>query len=199
MQRIATADRATGATDEALIRRAATGDANAFDSLVSARIDRCYRVAWSILQNDADAADATQNGVVLAWRHLPKLREVAAFDGWLNQIVANAARQFRRQRVRLREVQPIHGGADGEDDVAWMTLGATSDRPMESDAVVDRDSMRRAFGRLRPPERTILVLRYVDGRPVEEIAHSLGIPSGTVKSRLHYARKALESAMEAEA
>ena len=59
--------------------------------------------------------------------------------------------------------------------------------------------MSRAFRRLRPPERSILVLHHVDGRPVAEIAQSLGIPTGTVKWRLHNARKRLEQAMEAEA
>src|SRR5688500_20148260 len=80
------------------------GDAAAFDALVATRLDRCYRLAWSILSNDADAADATQDALVSAWRQLPRLREPASFDGWLNRIVANAALMARRRRVRLREV-----------------------------------------------------------------------------------------------
>ena len=97
---------ANGATsaDDALVRRARTGDAAAFEVLVDSRIDRCYRLAWSILSNDADAADATQDALVSAWRQLPRLRDTAAFDGWLNRIVANAALKARRHRVRLREV-----------------------------------------------------------------------------------------------
>ena len=55
--------------DDALVRRARTGDAAAFEVLVDSRIDRCYRLAWSILSNDADAADATQDALVSAWRH----------------------------------------------------------------------------------------------------------------------------------
>jgi RNA polymerase sigma-70 factor (ECF subfamily) len=67
------------------------------------------------------------------------------------------------------------------------------------DDVVDNDTIGRGFDRLRPQDRMILVLHHVEERPVAEIARSLGIPVGTVKSRLHAARNALEKAMEAEA
>ena len=88
----------------------------------------------------------------------------------------------------------------GADDVEEPWAGdAQQERHTESDGVVERDAMARAFGRLRPPQRSILVLHHVDGRPVAEIASSLGIPAGTVKWRLHSARRALEQAMEAEA
>jgi hypothetical protein len=86
----ATAERPAGSADEQLIERARHGDAAAFDALVRGRIDRCYRLAWSILLNDADAADATQDAFVSAWRQLPRLRDPRAFDGWLNRIVANS-------------------------------------------------------------------------------------------------------------
>ena len=76
------------------------------------RIDRCYRLAWSILGNEADTADATQAALVFAWRQLPRLRDSAAFDGRLNRIVANAALMARRHRVRLRavSVRPADAG-----------------------------------------------------------------------------------------
>lgn len=191
-----TRDRATSA-DDALVRRARTGDATAFESLIDARIDRCYRLAWSVLSNDADAADATQDALVAAWRELPRLREPAVFDSWLNRIVANAALMARRRRVRLREVsiQPADPGDDGSTTEPRRDLHA---RP-QVDHVVDNDAIGRAFDRLRPQDRMILVLHHVEERPLAEIARSLGIPVGTAKSRLHTARGALEKAMEAEA
>ena len=195
---IATAERSAAATDEGLIRRAADGDVSAFDALAATRIDRCYRLAWSIVKNDADAADATQDAFVSAWRTLPRLRELGAFDGWLNRIVANASLTIVRRRRRLREVQPIQLPEDGESPDRWVD-DATPDRPIESDVAVEREAMRRAFDRLRPAERAVLVLHHVDGRPVAEIASALAIPVGTVKSRLHGARRALERALEAEA
>ena len=184
-----------GGAEERLILRARAGDAEAFDSLVATRVDRCYRLAWTILGNAEDAADATQEGFVAAWRELPRLRDLTAFDGWLNRIVANAARMSRRHRVRLREVS-----VEEQDEVNDGALGGAARRQRpESDLVVSSDAIARAFDRLRPAERLILVLHHVEDRPVVEIAKSLGIPVGTAKWRLHAARAALERALEAEA
>ena len=184
-------------TDDALVRRARTGDAAAFEVLVDSRIDRCYRLAWSILANDADAADATQDALVSAWRQLPRLRDAASFDGWLNRIVANAALMARRRRVRLREVsvEPAFPDEDMPQVEPPQHLAART----AQDQFVDNDAIARAFDRLRPQDRMILVLHHVEERPVAEIARSLGIPVGTAKWRLHAARRALEKAMEAEA
>jgi RNA polymerase sigma-70 factor (ECF subfamily) len=182
--------------DDALVRRARDGDAAAFEGLVSTRIDRCYRLAWSILANEADAADATQDALVSAWRQLPRLRDPAVFDGWLNRIVANAALMARRHRVRLREVSVRPAFPDNAEpfEPPYDPLARTA-----VDNVSDADAIGRAFDRLRPQDRMILVLHHVEERPVAEIALSLGIPLGTAKWRLHAARAALEKAMEAEA
>jgi RNA polymerase sigma-70 factor, ECF subfamily len=183
--------------DDALVRRARTGDAAAFEILVDSRIDRCYRLAWSILSNEADAADATQDALVSAWRQLPRLRDPASFDGWLNRIVANAALKARRHRARLREVsvRPASPGDGSSRPEAPQDPQART----AMDEFVDNDAIARAFDRLRPQDRMILVLHHVEERPVAEIARSLGIPVGTAKWRLHAARTALEKAMEAEA
>jgi RNA polymerase sigma-70 factor (ECF subfamily) len=194
---VTTVATAAGSADDALVRRARTGDAAAFEVLVDTRIDRCYRLAWSVLSNDADAADATQDALVSAWRQLPRLRDPAAFDGWLNRIVANAALMARRHRVRLREVpvQPAYPG----DQATTPEPPQDAHARTEADDVVDSDAISRAFDRLRPQDRMILALHHVEERPVAEIARSLGIPVGTAKWRLHAARAALEKAMEAEA
>ena len=180
--------------DEALVRRARLGDIAAFDALISTRLDRSYRLAWSILGNHADASDATQEAFVSAWRQLPRLRDPAAFDGWLNRIVANAARMSRRHRVRLREIR-----LDGPDDALPPEPPSAGGTRSEIDDVAEVDAIGRAFDRLRPDDRLLLVLHHVEDRPVTEIARSLGIPEGTAKRRLHGARRALERAMEAEA
>jgi RNA polymerase sigma-70 factor (ECF subfamily) len=194
---LTTAANVRESADDALVRRARNGDATAFGILVDTRIDRCYRLAWSILSNDADAADTTQEALVSAWRQLPRLRDTAAFDGWLNRIVANAALMARRHRVRLREVsvRPVRPGEATPDPEPPQDVHART----AMDELVDSDAIGRAFDRLRPKDRMILVLHHVDERPVAEIARSLGIPVGTAKWRLDAARNALEKAMEAEA
>ena len=195
MESIAAAGRVGASRDDALVRRAAMGDATAFEALVATRLDRCYRLALSILGNASDAADATQDGFVSAWRQLPRLRDPSAFDGWLNRIVANAARMSRRHRTRLREVGVAFPDAPGD--------AIEVDRPdpeagRQIDRVVLSDAIGRAFDRLPERYRLILVLHHVEERPVTEIARTLGVAVGTVKWRLHQARVALEKAMEAE-
>jgi RNA polymerase sigma-70 factor, ECF subfamily len=195
---LTTAAGSATAPDEALVRRARLGDVAAFDTLVSTRIDRCYRLAWSILLNDADAADATQDAFVAAWRQLPRLRDPQVFDGWLNRIVANAAKMARRHRVRLREVAVASPPSDESPPMAHEQAPDPFART-QIDDVAEADALGRAFDRLRPEERAILALHHVDERPIAEIARALGIPTGTAKWRLHSARRALERAMEAEA
>lgn len=183
--------------DDELVRRAAIGDVGAFDALIATRLDRCYRLSYSILGNEADAADATQEAIVSAWRQLPRLRDQHSFDSWLNRIVANAARMSRRHRVRLREIrvevvedgERAASGADHPDPAAGRQI----------EAIASADAIGRAFDRLREQDRVIIVLHHVEERPLAEIARTLGIAVGTVKWRLHQARNALERAMEAEA
>jgi RNA polymerase sigma-70 factor (ECF subfamily) len=194
---IATAELLSASETDELVRRAALGDAVAFERLIATRLDRCYRLAYAILGNEADAADATQEGFVAAWRQLPRLRDQRAFDGWLNRIVANAARMSRRHRVRLREVRVEP--AASEDEMAFIAEQPDDAARRQIESVASADAMGRAFDRLREQDRSLLVLHHVDGRPVAEIARSLGIAVGTVKWRLHQARNALERAMEAEA
>jgi RNA polymerase sigma-70 factor (ECF subfamily) len=156
---VTTAANAATSADDALVRRARNGDAAAFAALVDTRIDRCYRLAFSILSNYADAADATQDSLVSAWRQLPRLRDPAVFDGWLNRIVANAALMARRHRVRLREVSvrpPYPGDETPQPDPPQDVHARTG-----QDELVDNDAIGRAFDRLRPKDRMILVLHHV--------------------------------------
>lgn len=197
MGSIAATERVGASDADELVRRAALGDAGAFDVLITTRLDRCYRLAYSMLGNEADAADATQDAVVAAWRQLPRLRDQRSFDSWLNRIVANAARMSRRHRVRLREVRVEF--AAGDDGAA---PGAEHPDPAAGrhiEGIASADAIGRAFDRLREQDRLILVLHHVEERPLAEIARTLGIAVGTVKWRLHQARNALQRAMEAEA
>src|SRR5262245_40072130 len=94
------ADRRSAASppaEHALLERAASGDAEAFDALIRPRLDRLWRVAGAITQNSSDAQDAVQEACVLAWRELPRLRDHAKFDAWLTRIVVNACRGVLRR------------------------------------------------------------------------------------------------------
>jgi RNA polymerase sigma-70 factor (ECF subfamily) len=185
---------ATG--DRRLVDLAASGDRDAFDALLRPRLDRLYRMTFAITRSHADARDATQEACVQAWRELPRLRDRDKFDAWLSQITVNAARGRVRSTAR-RQVREVSVDLDPEADASTQRPAEPS-VPAESDAFAEGDAIRRAFARLDGTTRALLVLHYVEGTPLGEIARSTGSPVGTVKWRLSNARRALERALEAE-
>lgn len=197
LKSVAAVQRHGESADDALVRRARGGDVAAFEALLATRLDRCYRLAWSILSNEADAADAMQDGLVAAWREIPRLRDPKAFDGWLNWVVANAARMALRRRSRRREVQvrPAEPTDLEAPALAAIDRGAQADL----DRIADADAVGRTLARLRPEDRLVLALHYVDERSVAEIAATLDVPVGTAKWRLHEARRSLERIIGSEA
>jgi RNA polymerase sigma-70 factor (ECF subfamily) len=184
---IATSVTAVAAPDEpALIERARTGDAAAFEALIAPRLDTLFRTAWAIVGNEADARDATQDACISAWKHLPRLRDSDRLDAWLGRVLVNSCRMLLRRQRRVREIAIPD---------AFEPEGPTADR---ADAIDEVELVARAFDRLDPDARALLVLHHLRHEPVARIAASLGIPVGTVKWRLHAARKALENALEGE-
>jgi RNA polymerase sigma-70 factor, ECF subfamily len=172
------------AADDALVARARRGDAEAFGALVAARLPDMLRLARSILGNEADARDATQEAFVSAWLNLPRLRDDSHFSAWLNTVLANRCRDLLRKRGRVREI----------------TLeGADLQRADPGPAALERAAVLAAFDRLSVADRQILAMHHLLDQPLEQVAHRLGIPVGTAKSRLHAARKSLERALETQA
>ena len=177
--------------DPAVIRRAQTGDIEAFTALVAGRVEPMQRTAMAILGHEADAHDAVSQTLASVWRELPRLRDVAAFDAWSTRILVHACRRLLRGRGRARvrelSIDAVEAGQAG------ASAGGGS-----VDEVVERMALERAFERLDPDARAILVLHHLEGRGVAEIATILGIREGTAKSRLFAARRALERALERE-
>ncbi|MDL2335322.1 MAG: RNA polymerase sigma factor, partial [Chloroflexota bacterium] len=136
------------------------------------------RLALGILGNSADALDASQEALISAWRSLGSLRDSASFDPWLRQITVNAARMVARKR-HVRDLYITHE----------VVESAGSGRSTTA-SIFDR-----AFDRLSVEQRAILLEHHLEGRSVVELANDLAIPLGTVKSRLHTARQALDRAL----
>jgi RNA polymerase sigma-70 factor, ECF subfamily len=168
-----------------LVERARRGDREAFDVLMLEVIDRLFSIARLVAQDTDIAEDAVQEALVRCWRDLPTLRDVARFEPWLRRLLLNSvAEQFRSRRrfeanVKLLRVEP--SVTDASADLA------------------DRDELERAFRALSIDHRTIVVLHHYLGLSVTEVASNLGIPSGTAKSRLHYAMEALRATLESDA
>ena len=172
--------------DVTLVERARAGDADAFERLIEARLERAYRTAFAILRTDWDARDACQEAFIAAWRELPRLRDVDRFDAWLDRIVVNQCRSLlRRRKTRVREISI--------DATPEATGGLSGTSPVE--ALADEDLVRRAFARLSPDQRSVIALHHGEGRTVAEIASLLGVPAGTVMWRLYRARRALEKVL----
>ncbi|MBI3752201.1 MAG: sigma-70 family RNA polymerase sigma factor [Chloroflexi bacterium] len=173
-----------------LVEAARRGDRAAYDVLVRRKVESVYRTARTILGNEADAQDATQEAFVAAWRHLPRLRDPERFDAWLGRIVVNACRQTLRHRGAVREIAMPEDAGERH-----FTTPAAAD---PGSSVIDALSFDRAFERLSVDDRVILTLHHADGRGLDEIGDILGIPTGTVKSRLLRARRALERSLDRE-
>lgn len=182
----------TAVRDGELLKLAASGDAGAFDALLRPRLDRLFRMAVAITRSEADARDATQEACVLAWRELPALRDPEHFDAWLSQILVNSCRGLLRAH-RRRTVREIT--IDDPNRPPTRSEPATA---AESERLGETEAIRAAFERLEPAVRSLLVLHYVEGRPLAEIATVMGSPVGTIKWRLSNARGALEKSLKAE-
>ena len=172
-----------------LVEAASRGDHEAFDVLAASAGDRLYAVALLILRAPDLAEDAIQEALVRAWKQLPSLRDPDKFDAWLQRVAVNAARMTHRSRRRrgVREIPQSRVGAVSTDSSPLA--------PTDSDAGV----LDAALRTLDVDQRSILVLHHLEGRPIVELAAILDIPTGTVKSRLHAARRALQAAIDAEA
>lgn len=165
-----------------LVERAMRGDQEAFAVLAADSVDGCYRLAYRILRDPHRAQDATQQALLGAWRDLPTLRDPDRFEAWLRRLVVQACyAEARSNRRWVARVRVISHDISLEPDVAR--------------SVADRDELDRAFRRLTPEQRAIVVLHHHLGYPLTEIAEALGIPDGTARSRLHHAVRQLRSAL----
>jgi RNA polymerase sigma factor (sigma-70 family) len=180
--------------DPALIRRAQTGDVDAFTALIAGRFEPMQRTAMAILGHEADARDAVGDALAAIWRELPRLRDPLAFEAWSTRILVHACRRRLRGRGRLR----VREVAIEAVDASGTGSGGAGSSAGPAEGVADRMALERAFDRLDADARTILVLHHLDGRGLTEVAAILGIPVGTAKSRLFAARRVLERALERE-
>jgi RNA polymerase sigma factor (sigma-70 family) len=180
---------------ERLVERARRGDADAFVALIEERQVAMTRVATAILRDPADVADALQETLVSLWRELSRLRSVDAFPAWADRVLVNACRLVLRRRGRRRVHEIALADRQGARGDADAGMGRAV--PFDSE-LADREAFDRAFETLDGDLRAILVLHHLEGRPVADIATILGIPVGTVKSRLFTARRRLEDALERE-
>jgi RNA polymerase sigma-70 factor (ECF subfamily) len=177
--------------DEELIARVLAGDEASYGTLVTRYRDYVYTIAVRIVGNDEDAEDVAQEAFVRAYRALPRFRGDSKFSSWLYRIATNRAlTHLKRRRSRALTVD-IESGSHVEADVIDDGRG----QELSPELMVRDGEFRRAVRAavLALPEqyRVVVTLFYLEERSYKEVAATLGIPMGTLKTHLHRARALL--------
>jgi RNA polymerase sigma-70 factor (ECF subfamily) len=193
-------------SDEALVAATLRGDREAYRSLVERYQDRMLRMALDVVKNQQDAEDIVQESFVKAFLSLDKFKGQSSFFTWLYRITYNMAVDHKRrmqrrggQHFEYKEqigVSSEVGPNQTESDSELFPSAQNVEGPHE--ALVRKQTgskLERAFAQLSEEHRAVITLREIDGLDYEEIATALGIPRGTVMSRLFYARKVLQRAL----
>jgi RNA polymerase sigma-70 factor, ECF subfamily len=175
-----------------LIDAAIGGDRSALDALLRAHYDRIFAVCRRITGNDADAADAAQEALLAVVRGLARFDGRSSFGTWVYRIATNASLDELRRRRR----RPVLADAgDVPDDRQPHLVDPDGERPL--DLVADRQQLDRALRAVPEEFRVPLVLRDVGDLDYAEIAATLELPIGTVKSRIARGRAALAQILRA--
>jgi len=179
--------------DREAVRRVQAGDTEAFEPLVEKYKRKVFRLAYQVLRDQEDALDVAQEAFVKAFRALPAFKGDSAFYTWLFRITMNVALDRKRQRAtRAKSL-----GAEDVPPEEWERT-ATSTDPDPEDVATGaerRERIRKGLDSLSEHHRAIIILSDIEGLQYREIAEVLGIPMGTVMSRLHHARKRLREVL----
>jgi len=172
--------------DTDLVVRAQEGDQIAFARLADDVYGGLQQLAYRILRDPELARDAAQQTALSMWRNLPQLRDPSRFEAWSYRLCVNACYKEARRR---RHAIPVIGSGSHREPTA-------SD---EFQRVIDHDQLERGFRRLSMDQRVVMVLHHYMGMPVDQVAATLGIPLGTVKSRLNRGLQHMRRALTADA
>jgi RNA polymerase sigma-70 factor (ECF subfamily) len=174
--------------DRALVAAAQAGDRDALDRLIRAHYDRIHAVCRRITGNESDAADAAQEALIAMVRGLHRFDGRSAFSTWVYRIATNASLDELRRR-RRRPLSVVH-----DDDRADLEA-ADSSSALPFDQIADRELLERALLDVPEDFRIPVVLRDVADLDYQEIADTLDVPIGTVKSRIARGRGMLGAAL----
>lgn len=169
-----------------MIHRAQKGDAAAFGQLVEAYQGQVYRLALHMGLSPADAEEAAQEAFIAAWKGLPRFRGDSRFSTWLYQLATHAAIDLMRREKKYQN------NADIEDTVLVDTAASPQEVVEKQET---QEAVQTAMQALSPQAREILLLRYQAELGYEEIGAVLGLPAGTVKSRINRAKAQLKEVL----
>jgi RNA polymerase sigma-70 factor, ECF subfamily len=180
-------------SDEQIVERALSGDADAFGELVRRWERRIYALAYGILGRDEDARDVAQETFIAAFRNLSGFRGEAKVSSWLHRIAVNQC-ITRQRRAKVRGETSLEGAA--EDKHMQFAAPANESPARFVEGRERTEAVRRAVGALPPELREVLVMKEFEELTFQEIADTLQVPLSTVKSRLYTALKQLRLRLE---
>lgn len=166
--------------DAELIERFRAGDTHAFELLMEAHQDRIFGVCLRMLRDREAALDATQETFITVFRKVDSFAGRSAFSTWLYRVAVNTCYDHLR-RSKRRHADPLPDHLDPAD--------ATANDPFE--ATLDRPGLADALAQLPPEFRMAVILVDAEDLPIAEAAELLGVPSGTIKSRVFRGRRML--------
>jgi len=176
-----------------LVRRAQQGDVKAFDRLMGEYQGRIYALLYNMTSNREDAEDLLQEVFLKAFKALPKFRGQSSFYTWVYRIAVNRAINFVKKRKRRRGLSLDDVDMAIERDPALVEI-AGSDTPLRQAKLTElQEKLNEALQTLSENHRTVVVLHDIQGLPHQEIGEILGCSTGTVRSRLFYARQQLQA------
>lgn len=183
-----------GPPDEELVERAQMGDNDAFDQLVTRYRGKIFAMIYNLVHNEADAWDLAQDAFVKAWRALPKFQGKSAFYTWLYRISHNVVYDWLRKKANVVDKKEFDETFVGDPTAENApTVPKSIDTPEEEAKRHDlRREIEAALAKLSPEHRETIVLREIEGLKYDEIAERMDCSTGTVMSRLFYARKNLQ-------
>ena len=183
-------------TEALLIAELCEGDETAFAALVEKYKRTVYRIAMQITQNHADADDVMQESFIKAYRSIHTFRQDAAFETWLYRIAVNEALNFVKRRDRRREYAFDEETEAAIDPVTLRKAQEARDPHLLAEKAELRHWVTKAVNSLSLKHRTVVHLHEFEGLTHAEIAAILNCSEGTVRSRLHYARKKLRTLLK---
>lgn len=182
------------AEERAALERCHRGDTEAFGVMVNRNMKRAYFTALGLVGNHADALDLSQEAFVRAFRAMPRFDVNRKFFTWYYQILRNLCLNHLRRRNRHGEVNATENSQDSES-----TPPSPAHDIADPAVLADRSELAvavwRAVAQLKPEAREVFLLREVEGCSYAEMAERLGVPQGTVMSRLYYARQELKESL----
>lgn len=179
----------TEAFENEIIRSVLRGKVNDFEKLVTAYEKNVYNLALRMVGDPEDAADMTQETFIKAYRALNSFRGDSKFSSWLYRIASNVCLDFLRGRSRRPQVSLAGDGEDGPAELELPDMSLNPERQLMKK--LSMEAVRRGLEQLPEQQRQILVMRELGGMSYAELAQTLGLEEGTVKSRIFRARKRL--------